>query len=213
MGEIYHVYNRGVEKRPIFKLRKDYLRFLDLITYYRFASCPLRFSYFRRLPEEEKENIFKKLETESKSLVEIFTFCLMPNHFHFQFKQLVNGGISKFIAKITNAYSHYFNVRHKRVGHLFQGNFQAVRIETDEQFLHVNRYIHLNPITSYLIEFKDLPNYEYSSYPEYSGAKGGFCNTRQALSHFKSLEAYKMFIEDQVDYARRLDAIKHLLLE
>lgn len=212
-GEIYHVYNRGVEKRLIFQIKSDYLRFLDAINYYRFANCPLRFSHLKRLTAEEKERILKKLEKESKNLVEVFTFCLMPNHFHFQLKQLMENGVSKFISKVTNGYSHYFNLRHERVGHLFQGNFGAVRIEDDEQFLHVHRYIHLNPVASYLMEYEDLKTYDYSSYPEYLGKKNGFCNTQEILSHFKSVEVYKKFIEDQVDYARRLENIKHLLLE
>lgn len=86
-------------------------------------------------------------------------------------------------------------------------------MEDNEQFLHVNRYIHLNPVTSYLVELDDLENYEFSSYQEYLGKRNGFCNTQEILSHFKNIEAYKKFIDDQADYARRLENIKHLLLE
>ena len=137
----------------------------------------------------------------------------MPNHVHFLLKQLLDNGISKFMAKITNAFSHYFNVRHERVGHLFQGNFGAVRIEDDNQLIHVSRYIHLNPVTSYLIEIGDIDNYEYSSYPEFIGKRSGFSNTNDVLSYFKNIEDYKKFIKDQADYARQLENIKHLTLE
>ncbi|OGH18639.1 MAG: hypothetical protein A3F31_01570 [Candidatus Levybacteria bacterium RIFCSPHIGHO2_12_FULL_38_12] len=212
-NEIYHIFNRGVEKRPIFEIKNDYLRFLDLINYYRFANCPIRFSHFKRLNIEEKQKMFNYLITESDQLVEIYTHCLMPNHFHFLLKQVKEKGISKFVSKILNGYSHYFNIRHKRIGHLFQGNFGAVRIEDGEQFLHVHRYIHLNPVTAYLLKFENLEKYKYSSYTEYLGKEQGFCNTSAILSNFKKVKDYVAFIRDQVDYARQLDKIKHLLLE
>lgn len=212
-NEIYHVYNRGVEKRPIFSIKRDYIRLTETTSYYRFANCPMRFSYFKLLSHEEKDSVIKKLEAESNRLVDIFAFCLMPNHMHFLLKQLADKGISKFMAKITNAFSHYFNIRHDRIGHLFQGNFGAVRIEDDEQFMHVSRYIHLNPVSAYLIEFKDLPNYEYSSYPEYISNASGFTNTKEVLSYFKNKDEYRKFVEDQADYARKLENIKRLTLE
>jgi len=212
-NEIYHVYNRGVEKRPIFLTKQDYVRFIETTNYYRFANCPMRFSYLKLLSFEEKEKVYGKLEKESNKLVDIFSFCLMPNHIHFLLKQLVDKGISKFMAKITNAFSHYFNIRHERVGHLFQGNFGAVRIENDQQFIHVSRYIHLNPVASFLIEVDDLLNYEYSSYPEYINDTLGFTNTKEILSFYKNKDEYRKFVEDQADYARKLENIKHLSLE
>lgn len=212
-NEFYHVYNRGVEKRPIFLNRGDHLRMIEVANYYRFQRCPVKFSYFRRLSSKERVRLLEKMERESKKLVEVLCFCLMPNHIHFLLKQLVDGGVSKFMAKITNGYSHYFNVKNKRVGHLFQGNFGAVRMETEEQLIHVSRYIHLNPVTSYLIEFKDLEKYEWSSYPEYLGVKKGFCSKQEVIGHFKNPESYKEFVADHVDYARELENIKHLTFE
>ena len=212
-NELYHVYNRGVEKRPIFLTKRDYIRFIETTNYYRFANCPMRFSYFKLLSYEEKDKLIGELERESNKLVEIFSFCLMPNHIHFLLKQLVDKGISKFMAKITNAFSHYFNIRHERVGHLFQGNFGAVRIENDKQFIHVSRYIHLNPVASFLIEAENLPSYEYSSYPEYINGTPGFTNTKEILSYFKNKDEYRKFVEDQAAYARKLENIKHLSLE
>ncbi len=211
-NEIYHVYNRGVEKRPIFLNRRNYLRFIELTNYYRFEHSPMKFSHFKQISFKEKERIFKNLQGTEK-LVDVLTYCLMSNHFHFLLKQLTDKGISKFIAKVTNGFSHYFNTRHERSGHLFQGNFGAVRIETDEQLIHTNRYIHLNPVFSYLIKLEDLDDYEYSSYPEYLNKRTGFCNTHEILSFFKSFEDYKRFIWDQADYVETLEVIRHLILE
>ena len=212
-NEIYHVYNRGVEKRPIFLIKRDYIRFIETTNYYRFANCPMRFSYFRILAHEKQDSVIKRLKDESRKLVDIYAYCLMPNHIHFLLKQLVDRGISKFMAKVTNAYSHYFNTRHDRIGHLFQGNFGASRIEDDEQFIHVSRYIHLNPVSSYLIELKDLIYYEYSSFPGYINKEASFINISGVLSYFKNKDEYKTFVEDQAGYARKLENIKHLILE
>lgn len=212
-GEIYHVYNRGVEKRKIFLRRREYLRFMELISYYRFENCPVKYSYFSKMSIIEQNNILTDLEMQSKKLVEIVTYCLMPNHFHFLLRQETENGVSKFMEKISKGYSHYFNISHKRVGPLFQSNFQAVRIESNEQLLHAHRYIHLNPVTAYLIELPALASYSYSSYPEYIRVRDGFTNTKQVLSYFKNIDSYKTFIADQADYARQLDSIKHLLYE
>lgn len=212
-GEIYHVYNRGVEKRPLFLTKFDYIRFLDLINYYRFVNCPIKYSYFKLLSSQDREKILKNLKETSEKWVDILAFVLMPNHIHFLLKQLKDNGISKFMAKIQNSFSHFFNIKQERVGHLFQGNFKAKRIESDEQLMHVSRYIHLNLVTSYIIKFDELENYEYSSYPEYLGRKMEFCNTKIVLGYFKSENDYKRFVKDQADYQKQLESIKHLILE
>jgi putative transposase len=212
-GEIYHVYNRGVEKRLLFLTKWDYMRFLDITNYYRFANCPIKYSYFKLQSGEDRTETLKKLEEAAEKWVDILTFCLMPNHVHFLLKQLKDNGISKFMAKITNSYSHFFNTKQERVGHLFQGNFKAKRIESDEQLIHVSRYIHLNPVTSYITKFDELEHYEYSSYSEFMGNKEGFCDTKLLLSYFKNKEDYRRFVKDQADYNKRLEEIEHLILE
>jgi len=212
-NEIYHVYNRGVEKRPLFLTKWDYNRFLEIVNYYRFINCPVKYSYFKLLSTEDKQKVLKNLEVSSKKWVDILAFCIMPNHVHFLLKQLEENGISKFMAKTQNSFSHFFNVKHERVGHLFQGAFKAVRIESDKQLVHVSRYIHLNPVTSYLIKFNELETYEYSSYPEYLDNSEGFCNIKFIFSFFKDKEEYKKFVKDQADYQNNLDRIMHLTLE
>lgn len=91
----------------------------------------------------------------------------MPNHFHLLLQQIRDGGITEFISKLTNSYTRYFNIRNKRIGPLFQGEFKAVHVETDEQLIHLSRYIHLNPIVSYIT--KKLESYQWFSYLEYLG--------------------------------------------
>ena len=159
----YHVFNRGVTRQPIFKTKRDYQRAIITLNFYQHQKPPLRLARALSLNKEEKGNFFKELKGKAK-LAEIICYCLMPNHFHLLLKQKMNGGISKFLSNFSNSYTRYFNVKRKRVGPLFQGIFKAVRIETDEQLIHVSRYIHLNPIASLVIKEKELDNYPWSSF-------------------------------------------------
>ena len=169
------------------------------------------------LSQDEKQQLFNKLQESRNFWAEIIAYCLMPNHFHFLLKQLKENGISIFLRNFTDSYTRYFNTKQERNGPIFQGRFKAVRIETDEQLLHVGRYIHLNPHTSYVVKtLKDLENYPYSSLPEYLGdssLKHEICNKEIMLGYFKNPTLYKQFVFEQADYQRTLGNIKHLLLE
>lgn len=212
-GDIYHVFNRGVEKRLTFTNSRDYERGIQTFTYYRLKNPPIRFSYFLRLSKDAHSFVVEQLERLNEQ-VDILSFCFMPNHFHFLLRQTEERGISRFIADFTNSYTKYFNTKYKRVGHLFQGAFKAVRIETDEQLVHVSRYIHLNPVSSFLIEPEELKNYFWSSYIEYLRiTEEKFIETSTILSMFKNSEDYKQFVLDRIDYGRNLEIIKHLTLE
>lgn len=211
-NEIYHVVNRSVAQIPIFEGIRDYQRALEVIDFYRRVKPSLSFSHYKRLPKEEKERFYENLK-KKKHLVEILTFCLMPNHFHFLLRQNKDGGISTFMRTLQNSYARYFNTKYKRAGALFQSMFKAVRIETDEQLIHVSRYIHLNPVSAYLIEINDLEDYPWSSFPIYLGkSKELFINPNSILSHFKSKSVYKEFVFDQADYQRKLQRIKNFNL-
>lgn len=214
-GETYHVFNRGVNHQPIFIDKRDYPRALDVLSFYRFAKPRLRFSYYNRLRLDEKLNFWKELESKSQKLVTLFCFCLMPNHFHFLLRQEEENGVSKFLANFQNSYTRYVNTRHERSGHLLQGQFKALRIEAENQFLHTSRYIHLNPHTSYIVKTVDeLIVYPWSSLPQYIRSdKRGICETKTILSSFSSKKKYLQFVLDQKDYQRTLKEIEHLILE
>lgn len=203
-GQIYHVFNRGVAKLPIFTDQRDYKRFLQAIYYYQFQGPKPQFSQLNR---------FKDLNFEkNRKIVEIFCYCLMPNHYHFLLKQIQENGISEFISKVTNSYTKFFNTKHKRIGPLFQGQFKAVRIEYEEQLIHVSRYIHLNPVVCYLV--KNLNTYPWSSYLNYIGSEENkICSKDFILSMFKTTQKYEEFILDQIEYAQSLERIKHLAID
>lgn len=200
-NQIYHVYNRGVEKRKIFENRRSYIRFMQTMEYYQLQGPKPKFSNFTKLFE---------LNPDDK-IIDILCYCLMPNHFHLLIKQLRENGISEFVSKLSNSYTKYYNVKFKRVGPLLQGQFKAVFIENDEQLMHVSRYIHLNPIASFLVN--DIGEYEWSSYSQYIGKAQGFCVKEEILSLFKSALKYKQFVLDRVEYAQALEVVKHQLID
>ncbi|MBI4991206.1 transposase [Candidatus Gottesmanbacteria bacterium] len=211
--QIYHVFNRSIERIPIFTNNKAAKRAIDTITYYRFERLSVRLSYFLLWSDTRQKELLLQLEKENKTLVTIICYCYMPNHFHFLLKQNQQNGISKFLSKFENSFTKYFNTSAKRKGHLFLGQFKAVRIETEEQLLHISRYIHLNPYSSFVVKnLENLLSYEWSSLPEYLGKTRGFCIKDHILSRFKKT-SYLKFILDQADYQRRLETIKHLTLE
>jgi len=214
-GQIYHVFNRGINKQPIFFTPKNYIRAIDTLKYYLVYKPALAYSKFLKLPKEIKSEIYNKI-VQQKHGVEIYTYKFMPNHFHYLVKQLVDGGITAFVRNFQISYTKYINTLYERSGALLQVQFKAVLIENDEQLIHVNRYIHLNAYTSFVVKtLEELKTYEWSSLPEYLGlAPDGFCKKDIVLSLFNNnKDRYWEFIANQADYQRKLENIKHLILE
>jgi len=210
---IYHIINRGADQIPIFKNKRDYNRFLETISYYRY-NPELKFSHFNRLQIEERNDFLKNLRKNSAPIVEILAFALMPNHFHLLLKQLQGSGIKMFMQILQNSYAKYFNAKHKRSGTLFQAPFKAVMIETDEQLTHVSRYIHLNPVSSNIISIDNLESFHHTSFTDYLGKNNfDFVNSKSILKYFSSPEEYKEFVYNRADYQQRLEIIKHLAIE
>lgn len=201
---VYHIFNRGVNKQQVFNLDRDYERFLETLTYYQHQGPKPRFSNHQFFKIKDFSN--------NPKIIEIICYCLMPNHFHLLIRQLEDGGISEFMRKIGNSYTKYHNVKHRRNGPLFQGEFKAVAIESDEQLLHVSRYIHLNPFVADLT--KILESYKYSSYPGYLGLnQDTLSSPKMILDFFKNPLKYKEFVDDHADYAYQLGQIKHTLFD
>lgn len=200
----------------VFSEKRDYSRFCDLINYYRFISPGLRFSFYNRLNIEEKEDFMKRLQGEREIQVLIYAFCLLPNHFHLLVKEIYEEGIRKFLSNLQNSYARYLNIKEKRKGSLFQEMFKATRVETDEQFIHVARYIHLNPYSNFFVKrIEDLETYPWSSLPGYmsKGQKFGFVDQDFLSSFYSTSEKLKNFTFDQADYQKRLEEIRFLSIE
>ena len=188
--QYYHIYNRGVARLPTFSAKRDYERFITSLLYYRFNSPPFKLSRLLNFPKEQQEKILGKITEINDTKVEIISFCLMPNHFHLLLRQNIENGISIFLKHLTDSYTRYYNTKHKRVGPLFQGAFKAVHIESTEQLLHLSRYIHLNPLVSYVVTEKRFLDYPWSSLNVFLNGTSSFVNPKIILEHFRSPKEY-----------------------
>jgi putative transposase len=176
LHEFYHVYNRGTEKRILFKDTADYTRFIELL-YLSNTTHSINVRGIRRT----ESSIFDFDREEQ--LVYIGAYCLMPNHFHILLTPSVEHGIEKFMLKLGTGYSMYFNKRYDRTGTLFQGRFKSRHAHLDEYLKYLFSYIHLNPIKLIQPDWKEvgvrnlrkareyLRTYTYSSLLDYQGIR------------------------------------------
>lgn len=158
---IYHIYNRGNNKEIIFHDEQDYRAFLFRL------GLTMGF---------EKKNLNKNEIIKSpKSRIRItgfklndfrlHAFCLMPNHIHLLIEQCGDESISKLLLRMFTSFSKYINLKHKRVGHVFQDQFKSVRIETNPQLMLISSYIHMNPVKDCLVNKPE--EYKWSSYNDF----------------------------------------------
>lgn len=202
--EVYHIYNKSIAGFKIFNNDCEYSRMIELICFYMMEELPCKFSLYKTLRNCKLNH--------SKRIVDIVAYCLMPTHIHIVLKQNMNGAAEKFMRLISQGYSQYFNMKHKRKGPLWEGRFKNVLIKDDEQLLHLTRYVHLNPVTAFLVN--NPCDWKYSSYNEYMGETTSdkrlcnFCNllTIDPIS-------YKKFVLDRIDYQKQLAIIKEMVLE
>ena len=223
-NEIYHIYNRGVDKRDVFMTSDDYRYFIHLL--YILNDSKKANNTKRNLSSNPNKNetdhthgrgSTSTMKTSGRNcLVDILAYCLMPNHYHLLIKQNQEEGIAKFMQKIGTGYTMYFNKKYSRSGSLFQGRYKSVHIINDSQLLYIPHYIHLNPIP--LIRSEQLVNkntyleeYRWSSYPDYINKKNFPSLIKPAfiLDQFGGHEAYALDIQKFIttdDYLDKLDA-------
>ncbi len=135
IGEYYHIYNRGVDKRDIFIDQYDLKRFIQSLI--EFNQIDTIGSIY--------ENSFRKskLGSPSSKLVSIITYCINPNHFHLLVTPLVDKGVEKLMLRL-GGYTKYFNEKHERSGSLFQGKFKSKHVTDNRYLLHLSAYINMN---------------------------------------------------------------------
>lgn len=132
---IYHIMLRGINQQQIFEEHEDYEKFLDILK-------------------------------ECKEICEfkIYAYCLMGNHIHLLIKEGTEPLVQVF-KRICGRFVYWYNIKYRRVGHLFQDRFKSEPVDSEDYFFTVIRYIHQNPIKARLC--KSIDRYPYSSYSEY----------------------------------------------
>ncbi|MDP3880577.1 MAG: transposase [bacterium] len=188
-GNLYHIYNRGTDKRDIFMDESDYLRASHNLWEFNDQN-PAPANHILRSRKQPSLEVrlptvaVQKMERPPRELlVKIHAFVLMKNHYHLILEQIVEDGISKFMQKFGTGYTNYFNQKHERNGVLFQGKFKAIHIDNDPYFLHLPHYIHCNPLDYLDYNWREgglkdinnalnfLKNYRWSSFLDYAGIK------------------------------------------
>lgn len=210
-GQIYHVFSRSIAGFKIFNSERDYSRIIQLLQYYKKVEPDIRFSRFNKLSEENKID-FLQSHSAKENLIDIIAYGIMPTHLHLVLKQRKESGISIFMNNVLNSYTRFFNTKHQRKGPLWESRFKNVLVETDEYLLHLTRYVHLNPVSSGLVNATEL--WEASSYREYIG----LVDKDDSICNFSGLidvgpRKYKTFVEDRAGYQRELHTIKKMLLD
>ncbi len=152
IGGIYHIVNRGVDKRIIFADRQDYSRFTIALECYNstekvhlWALLGLSSPGYSQ-PDVLADNLRQWREKEHTPIVEVLAFCLMPNHYHLLLREITEGGISEYMKKLGSGYTRYFNSRYKRSGALFGSKYKSVSVTSNEKLANVFVYIHTNPM-------------------------------------------------------------------
>lgn len=207
--EFYHLYNRGVEKRKTFLCSADYERF-EALLYLANQSGPVDLKYQGRSFVEMGE------VRAGEPLVEVVAYCLMPNHFHLLVREGAEGGIARFMQKLTTGYTMYFNKRNGRSGALFEGTYKARHVSDDRYFRYLISYIHLNPVKLFDSKWKEngiknqvgaeqyLVCYEHSSYLDYMGkdrAQGIILEKKTLVDIFPAAGDFKTCVTEWLTYS------------
>jgi len=181
-GAVYHITSRGNARQEIFLDEKDFADFLVVL-----CQVVKRYHFI------------------------LHTFCLMNNHYHLLI-ETPYGNLSRGMRQLNGLYTQRFNQRHKRVGHLLQGRYQAILVDKDNYLLELCRYVVLNPVRAKIV--KDPGGWKWSAYRATAGYKGIPCLTTDwILSQFgkeqkKASRGYQAFVLSGIKAASPLKAIK-----
>jgi len=220
-GEYYHIYNRGIEKRNVYRESIDYVRFIhDLFEFN--DTQPARDFERRYQPNKNigqdvggwTPHILSEKE-EKQKLVEIQCFCLMPNHYHLLVRQVKENGISLFMKKLGGGYTNGFNEKYDRVGALFQGKYKLKHVDRDEYLQHLICYIHCNPL-KFLKGWGGLLKYRWSSHLDYLGQEnfGSILEKKFLLEFFRGENGYKKFIREWMEnQSKRTEFISPVVID
>ncbi|MEK7101042.1 MAG: transposase [Patescibacteria group bacterium] len=217
--DLYHVMNRGVDKRDIFLDEKDFLRFIhNLYEFNDAASANSNSGYWFNKNMDIVSPYIGQVKRER--LVEIHGWALMNNHYHLLLSEAVEGGLTLFLRKLNVGYAKYFNERYERTGTLFQGRTKKVLIAQHAHFLYILHYVHLNPLDYFpgfeewrqrskgsIRNVKDamkyLGEYRWSSYLDYCKIKN--FPSILTTSLFRNKDVFENYSETVQSYLREID--------
>lgn len=181
---VYHVIQRGIERREIFLDNFD------------------REGFILRLAEGLKQTGHK-----------CYGWVIMPNHFHLLIRTSAVP-LSDLMRKLLTGYALYFNKKYKRSGYLYQGRYKSILCQEESYLLELLRYIHLNPLRAGIVkDIRNLGNYKWSGHGVIIGRNEAFWQTtREILELFgkkktEAIRRYEEFIVEGKDMGKREDLV------
>ncbi|HBB36527.1 MAG: hypothetical protein UX02_C0002G0024 [Candidatus Moranbacteria bacterium GW2011_GWC1_45_18] len=197
--EYYHIYNRGVDKREVFSDDRDYFRFLlsmNLLNDEK-DGLMIRWRDYQRCVKSANLDDFLKLNFRKKEyLVDIISYCLMSNHYHFVLKQNVEKGIERFLQKLGTSYTKYFNKKYQRDGSLFQGTFKSSHISSTGLLLRMAVYTSCN---SEIHKVSPAKNYPWCSFADHAGVKKSDLVKNSIFSeHFRGGKDFEEYAKENI---------------
>ena len=206
IGSPYYLFNRGVDNRNVFVSQEDYDRFEAYLYLLNDTESARAANFF---VGKRKEQIFESARAEQ--LVAIGAYSLLPTHFHLIVSPLIEGGLSKFMQKLTTAYTMYFNDKYSRSGSLFEGTYKAHEPSSDSHLKFLLALTHLAPAQLFnknwhsdsILDLEriagELMDYRYSSVGEYMNDKHIITSPEHFPRYFarvKNMDSYIRYWED-----------------
>lgn len=121
-GGIYHVFNRGNNRRMLFEEKPDYECFMGMLK-----------------------------EGQARERVKIYHYCLMSNHYHLLIRSEEAEGLPRFMHWVQLGYARYYKKKHGTTGHVFEERYRSPRIAEESYYLQCGRYIERNPVKAKLV--------------------------------------------------------------
>jgi putative transposase len=243
VGNFVHVYNRGNKKEPIFFDKSDYWQFLWSLRFFnderditKFARSLTELVAFQKEilrglePRDyhDGRNTFEWRQSwgEQRPLIEIISYDLSPNHFHLLLREIIPGGISKFMKKLGIGYTMYRNVKSGEVGRVFQGQYKGKTV-TDESYLqYLDVYVQVfNPfelfeggilaaLNDFDKAFQFALDYPFCSLGEVYGSRNLHIVNRDCFKNvFSNLQIYEEFCKDALITRNTRELLGKLTME
>ncbi len=172
-GGIYHVMSRGNRREPVFLIDNDRLLLIDLVR-----------------------------QVAGRRRWDVHAYCLMENHYHFVVST-PDADLSAGMRQINGEYAQWFNRSHGYVGHVFQGRFRSVVVESDWHLLELSRYLALNPVRAGLCAAP--ADWRWGSYRAVVGGGPAALTPALRILEFFGREAatararFRSFVEDSAE--------------
>jgi REP element-mobilizing transposase RayT len=200
IGEMYHIFNRGAGKGNLFNCREDFSKFLFKI---KNSNIPITGRLAAAYP--------KRLSIDAR-LVEIISYALLPNHYHFLIRQILEDGIPRFMHRLNMSYTKHINRKYGKSGTLYEGEYEAVHVTDSRQYRFLCAYINGNPEIHKISKSKE---WEWSSCRDILGLRNGsLCRKQEVLDEFGGAESFEEYLCSVIDDTIiRKEEMKNLMIE